>query len=95
MPDIWAGIRSKIDDLETLRAPASTWSQVADEETPVVSDKQLTGILQLASFSQPEVLAAQSTFNRCAKTVLFGFEGNYHALVFFQSAGVAHSVIKW
>jgi hypothetical protein len=48
--------------------------------------------LRVTEAEKEELPAA---FKKSSRVIEFGFEGDYHALVFFDEAGKSWKVIKW
>jgi hypothetical protein len=94
MPEIWAGLERKIQGLKEAQSTYSQWKMAATESAePVTSLEQLR--LAFAATGKPadegtakrdeELLV--SHFLSAPRTVHFGFECDFHAIVFFDKLG--------
>ena len=94
MPTLWTGIREDIDKLEARQASQSEWDKLAAEKLRITSvAKLLEMVPQPLSKSEAEEITER--FHTSALTVHYGFDSNFHALVFFDSELRARKVIKW
>ncbi len=96
MDAAWSRIREGISKLENEHAPEIEWRKASEPQSSVVasvSDLQdQTKSLEITD-SERELLRA--AFKRSSRVIHFGFEGNFHALVFFDAAGKSWKVTKW
>jgi hypothetical protein len=92
----WSRIRDRIDKLGDEHAHEADWRKASEPQSEVVSSisdlHEQTKDLEITA-AEREVLPA--AFNKSSRVVNFGFECNYHALVFFDQAGKCWKVIKW
>ena len=95
MERIWASIRERIDSLEARRASHVEWSRAADESRDITDLASLRSTLAPAKLSSAETQRIEALFRSSRRTVEYGFEGDFHALVFFDSADRAMHVVKW
>jgi|GEM_PF-1528934 len=95
MPELWAGVRTKIDSLEASRATFPEWAKVADSFEKITSITKLRATLAKVSPDAEERRKAEQSFQTAACAGNFGLECNIHALVFFDSAGRTVRTIKW
>ncbi|OYW31616.1 MAG: hypothetical protein B7Z47_00530 [Chthoniobacter sp. 12-60-6] len=96
MDAAWSEIRDGIGKLENEHAHEDDWRKASEPHPEVVSSisdlNEQTKSLEI-SVSEREGLPA--AFNKSSRVIHFGFECNYHALVFFDEAGKSWKVIKW
>ena len=94
MPAIWSGIRTDIDKLEARHAPKTDWDKSAPENFRITSIAKLLEVVpQPLSKSEAEDISDQ--FRTSALTLHYGFDCNFHALVFFDGEMKSRKVIKW
>ena len=91
--DPYKSIRDKIDSLE--RSPKNEWIASTDSCEQINTIKELEDLIQPISFSEDERRQLLSDYEQAHTTYHFGYEGNYHALVFFTSTGNPIRVEKW
>jgi hypothetical protein len=96
MPDSWAGVRNEIDTLERTGAPLSKWKAASG------STERVSTILRLHEITKPLKLGSElekseldRLFSIAPDSYHFGFEGNFHALVFFDPSHQPIKVVKW
>lgn len=96
MPDIWAAVRNEIDMLERTGAPLLKWKEACG------SSEQISTVLRLHEITKPVRLESEQErteldqlFSSNPDTYHFGFEGNFHALVFFDASHRPIKVVKW
>lgn len=100
MLGIWAGVMDGINKLEDAHASEDEWRKASvppPEPKPevvrsITALNELTKDLGLTDAQRLELPAA---YNKSSRVIHFGFECNYHALVFFDDAKRAWKVIKW
>lgn len=95
MDSIWAGIRDEICHLEETHATLDEWRQRAAEEQVLQSADELLSTLRETSLTDVDLAEALRKRSSAAKVIHFGFDCDYHALVFFDKGNRAESVIKW
>ena len=95
MDSIWAGIRDDICRLEETHASLDEWRQRAAEEQVLQSADELRSALRETGLTEVDLAEALRKRSRAAKVIHFGFDCDYHALVFFDKGKRAESVIKW
>lgn len=92
---LWSGIRAEIDRLEELHASYSEWVDHADEVKVLNSERDIRDSLKGTDLAESEIALILSKRTKFTKTALFGFEGNYHALVIFGNDNRSIHVVKW
>ena len=95
MPDAWAAIHSKIDRLENSHATPAEWTKAADGSEKITRISQLHTTLTTLLLDASEQRQLDKLFRTSARTIHFGFECNYHALVFFDSNDRPVRILKW
>lgn len=90
MPAIWRGVCEGIDDREKRHASYEEWRSDAESHERLESYQALMSALPAG---YPAAGLAKS-FASSSKVIKFGFEGNFHAIVFFDSNGRSWKVIK-
>lgn len=95
MEHIWAGIGSKIVHLEESHATVDEWTKAAGEVTRIRNAEELRGSLRYTELSSEEMDRALAEFSSATRTIHFGFDCNYHALVFFGKNNRSSYVIRW
>lgn len=95
MERIWASIRERIDSLEARRASRLEWSRAADESRDITDLASLRATLVRNELPSAETQRIEALFRSSRRTVEYVFEGDFHALVFFDSADRAMHVVKW
>jgi hypothetical protein len=95
MVAIWSGICDGIDRLEASRATFAEWSNQAEDSKVLDAEKDLRESLRGTDLSDAELAMVLSKHRKSSKTVLFGFEGNFHALVVFGNDNRPVHVVKW
>jgi hypothetical protein len=86
-------IRDRIDSLEN--ASESEWESAAASSEEVASLDELASLTRNVGFAPGERMGLVADFHRAARVTHFGFEANYHALVFFQASGKPFRIEKW
>lgn len=96
MDTAWSGIRDGINKLEDQHANEDGWRKASEPPPEVISSisdlHERTKHLEITVTEREGLPAA---FNRSSRVIHFGFEGNFHALVFFDESGKSWKVIKW
>lgn len=95
MPKIWAGVVDEIRSLEKTKSVKSKWSAAAESEELVKTREQLEGILNRSRLSEQERALARQMFKSGQLIAHFGFEADYHALVFFDATQKPTRVFAW
>lgn len=96
VPDIWAGARNEIDTLERTGAPLSKWTEASDSSERVSTIVRLHEIIKpLNPGATQEKSEFAKLFSSAPDTYLFGFEGNFRSLVFFDASHQPMKVVKW
>ncbi len=97
MPRIWAGIGDGIHKLEEEHAHEGAWTTAATggEPIPIHSLVELMEETKALSMPPEERSGLRDAFSKSSKVVHYGFDCDYHALVFFDDARQAWKVIKW
>jgi hypothetical protein len=96
MPDLWAGVRNEIDALERTGAPLSKWKAASGSAERVSTIVRLHEIIRpLKPGSEREKNELDQLFSSAPDTYHFGFEGNFHSLVFFDASQKPIKVVKW
>lgn len=95
MESVWASVSADIDRLERAHAPRSEWIKAASDSTRVSSLPQLHSIIVGVHLEETERQHLDHIFRSSQRTTLFGFEQNFHALVFFDARDVSTHVVKW
>ncbi len=93
MPSLWAGIRQSIDTLESNHAPVSEWDAASDSATRIETRAELDAVLSNITRNGGDK-QTMAEWDRWSPVVHYGFECDYHALVFFEK-GRASRVFKW
>ncbi len=86
-------MRSEVDSLEG--ASKDKWISGSGSHEEIKSLKELQELIQPISFTDSERMQLMTDFGRAHSTTHFGFDGNYHALVFFNSSGIPIREEKW
>lgn len=100
MEAAWAGVRSAINKLDEDHASEDEWRK-ANVPPPEPGPEVVRSIAALSELTKDlgltdaERLELPAAYNKSSQVVHFGFECNYHALVFFDDAKRAWKVIKW
>ncbi|HYF36231.1 MAG TPA: hypothetical protein VD994_13135 [Prosthecobacter sp.] len=94
MPQIWAGIVEGILTLERRRAPRPEWRAAAEFEEVVRSRKDLEKVVDGLALDDLTEVEAVALYQRSRLVAHYGFEGNFHALVFFDGRGRALKVLR-
>lgn len=95
MPSIWQGIRTDIDALEKSKASPLQWEKQSESVEHILDDRQLSQLTAHLSLVESEQTALQWYRSTAAQTIHYGFEGNHHALVFFDLHNKPSHVLKW
>ena len=98
MEAAWSGIRENINKLESEHVFEDEWRKAAElhpEPKAVQSITELKKQTEGMEFTSLERDQLTKDFNISSRVIHFGFECNYHALVFFDDAKRAWKVIKW
>tara|TARA_R110002049_G_scaffold160606_1_gene325581 strand:- start:551 stop:937 length:387 start_codon:yes stop_codon:yes gene_type:complete len=95
MEFVWESIRGEINHLEASHATLKDWRQAAGEEQQLNTADETRAFLEGTGLSSNDIDHATSSFSTAAKVIHFGFDCNYHALVFFDQADRASFVINW
>lgn len=95
MPAIWDSTRNEIVRLKEAKATASQWKEKAESSEKVVSKKALAQLTHDVDLTDAERASLLKQHQNSAQTVHYGFEGNFHALVFFNSQGSAQNTLLW
>lgn len=96
MDAAWSRIRDGINKLGDQHANENDWRKASEPEPKVIRSMadlhEQTMELEITASEREELPAA---FNKSSRVIQFGFECNYHALVFFDEARSSWKVIKW
>lgn len=95
--EIWASIRAEIDRLEQEHATSAEWqkAKALEDSARVKSLENLHSIIKGLELDASEKKQLDELFTNSSKTMHFGFECQYHALVFFDSNDRSKYVVKW
>lgn len=95
-PNLWADVRNEIERLERSGAPLSKWKESSESNERVTTILRLHEITESIKFkSEPEKRKFDQLYSSGPETYHFGFEGNFHALVFFDASQNPMEVLKW
>ena len=94
MPAIWTGINARIAQLEETRAPKLEWDKSASESCQIRSLHHLREVMP-SSFGKPDDGEPPSLFKDSTMVVHYGFDCDFHAVVFFDAKMKPSKVIKW
>ena len=86
----WAEIRSTINRLEMEHATEAQWKMKSENSEVVPSVSALVDICPMCV----TIKGIAQDFQRSPKVVHFGFEGGFHALVFFDATGRSGRVLR-
>jgi len=92
---IWEGIRGKIVYLEESHATLAEWREAGPQEQRLNDVDEARYSLEGTGLAPEDIDQALARLPRATKTIHFGFDCDYHALVFFDKTDRASSVIKW
>lgn len=95
MPVIWATIRNEIEVLETKQAAPDQWARKAESSERIFNKEQLTHTVAHLTLPVPEKERLLMYLSSSTQAIHYGFEGNYHALVFFDAQNKPSHVLKW
>jgi hypothetical protein len=95
MPKIWSGIVDQIQGLERAHAPKQEWEQAASDSVRVATKEQLVDMLGMGLLSPEDKRKAVAAFYQASDVQHFGFDGDFHALVFFSESGHPMLVVRW
>ena len=91
MPAVWASIEARRDTLKKTSATQAQWTKASDGVYPISTVDQLhaaiaaTGVPADAAERQRQQNHLERLFRTSHSTIHFGFECNYHAIVFFDA----------
>lgn len=92
----WSQIRDGIIELENRHANEEDWRKASESEPLVVSSiSALHDQIKGLDLTNSEREALSAAFRQSSRVIHFGFECDYHAMVFFDDSGKAWKVIKW
>jgi len=95
MPVIWEAVRNDLIQLEKIGAPPAQWAQKAEQSEVIRNQRQLAVVTEHLNLSGAEKAALLRHYQGAAETIHYGFEGNYHALVFFTDKSFPDHVLRW
>lgn len=97
MPRIWAGIGAGITELENAHAPEDAWAKEATgaDPRPIRSLAELMEETKELNLTPRDRAGLPDDFSNSSRVVHFGFDCDFHALVFFDDSKRAWKVIKW
>ena len=95
MKSIWADIRSNMARLNEAHASMADWQKSSTEEHPLRSSYEIRKVLKSTHLTLDEVDQAVKAFKAASRSVHFGFDCDYHALVFFDEKNRSSSAIFW
>ena len=95
MTGLWASVGDEIRSLEDTKSIKAKWSAAAESEEPVKTREQLDGILNRSRLSEQERTQARQMFKAGQLIAHFGFDADYHALVFFDATQRPARVFAW
>ena len=93
MPKIWASLEDRISLLKKVSATQAQWTKAAEDASPVSTITELrvailaTGVPADAVESQRQQEHLERLFYTSHHVIHFGFECDFHAIVFFDSRG--------
>lgn len=91
MQAAWGVIAEEINELERTHAAVAEWRRGSESAVLVNSEEELLALVPSGLSNK----LVRLEFARSAKVIHFGFECDYHALVFFDGGGRAREVFKW
>ncbi|MFO1482264.1 MAG: hypothetical protein U1F71_02775 [Verrucomicrobiaceae bacterium] len=95
MDSLWSGVRAEIDELEDSHAKYSEWVNRAEEAKVLDVERDIRDSLKGTNLTESEIVLILSKRTQFTRTALFGFEGNFHALVIFGNDNRSIHVVKW
>ena len=95
MESIWSGIRSRMVRLDESHASRAEWQKASCEQHHLQSADEVRKMLKETSLTQDEVGKATAEYKTASRTIHFGFDCDYHALVFFDRNDNSSSAILW
>lgn len=95
MPETWVSIARNIKSLETKRATEGKWIEASDSSDTVHTVSEMLVLVTTLNLTPAERKEIQEAFEDSVAVRHFGFECNFHALVFFDQAGTGWKVMKW
>ncbi len=95
MLGIWNQIASTIDNLEASKATPDKWAANAEHSEEVHTEQQMSLLIARMAMPADERAALVRIYKSSDKVVHYGFEGDFHALVFFDDQSKAQRVVKW
>ena len=93
MPELWKSIADRIDAMEREHAPDAVWRENKDSGSIPQEIRTASELFSACPAGYPSQ-GLQTDFARSTKVVHYGFECDYHAIVFFDADGRAWKVIK-
>jgi len=94
MPGIWSSIRADIVRLEAKHAPKHEWNEATSESSKITSIQSLLETVP-PDIAENDGSAIADLFSKSSEVVHYGFEGDYHAVVFFDVSKRPIKVLKW
>ena len=91
--EMFASMRSEIDSLKG--ASKEKWISASGSHQKIQSPTELQELTRPILFTEDERMQLLNDFNKAHSTMYFGFDGNHHALVFFDPSGAPMRVEKW
>jgi hypothetical protein len=95
MPVLWAVARNEIEQLESTTQKRPVWAATAESDETILSPSKLSSILTDLRLSDSEKRQAFAAFDKAEAVCHYGFECNYHALVYFDLSDKPFHVLNW
>lgn len=94
MPGIWHSIGAQVAALQSSHALKTQWAEAAEFSQPVQSMKDLLRVLSQSRLSESDIRQVRSHYREGCDLVHYGFEADYHALVYFKN-GTVQNTFAW
>ena len=91
----WTHVVNRINQLDEKKASKEEWASAATTAHPIADRRDLGEILAPLKQNENDHRSCQVRYLQSAEAVSYGFEGDHHALVFFDESSKATHVMKW
>lgn len=95
MLSMWSKVGDQIELLESKNATQREWKSASESEVLIKSSEQLAELIERSRLEPKVKSDILQGYNPNRLTAHYGFDADYHALVFFDKVQKSTRVFKW
>lgn len=95
MATLWNKVGDKVELLGSRNASRSEWKSESESEEPITNQRQLRECIERSRLETHAKTEAFEIFRTSEFVAHYGFDADYHALVFFDKSRHSIRAFKW